>query len=83
MTHICVCKVIIIGSDNDLVHGQCQAIVLTNWTLKKNLDQNTYIFMKMHLKMAFENDGHFVTGFNVLIKQVIQAPFPFFYGTRA
>ena len=27
MTHICVCKLTIIGSDYDLSHGRCQAII--------------------------------------------------------
>ena len=60
--HICVSKLTIIGSDNGLLLGQCQAFIWTNivkivnWTLgnklQGNLNQNLNIFIQ---KNAFEN----------------------------
>ena len=62
VTHICVGKLTIIGSDNDLSPGRCQAIIWTNaailliWTLSNKLqwkfNYNWNIFIK---KNAFEN----------------------------
>ena len=62
MTHICVSKLTIIGSDNGLMPGRGQAIIWANagilliWTLgnklKWNLNQNSYIFIQEN---AFEN----------------------------
>ena len=62
MTHICVCKLTIIGSDNGLSPGQRQALIWTNAgillirTLGTNFSEilikiHTFLFEKMHLKM--------------------------------
>ena len=61
--HICVSKLTIIGSDNDLSPGRRQAIIWTNagillmWPLWINfsgilIEINTSSFKKMHLKMS-------------------------------
>ena len=62
MTHICVSKIIIIGSDNSLSPGQRQAIIWTNGgilfiePLGTNFSEilieiYTFSFTKMNLKM--------------------------------
>ena len=59
--HICVSKLIIIGSDNGLSPGRHQAIIWSNadyyyltlrYTLQWNFNQNWYIFIQEN---AFEN----------------------------
>ena len=61
VTYICVNKTII-GSDNGLPPGRCEAIIWTNagilliWTLGTNFSEilnkiHTFLFNKMHLKM--------------------------------
>ena len=61
--HICVSKLVIIGSDNDLLPGQCQSIIWTNaWklfyqTLGTNFSEilieiHIFSFKKMHSKMS-------------------------------
>ena len=62
VTHICVGNLTIIGSDNGLSPGRCQAIYLNqysnivDWTprnkLQRNLSRNLYIFIQEN---AFEN----------------------------
>ena len=63
MTHICVSKLTIIGSDNGLSPGRRQAIIWTNaeilliQTLGTNLSEilgeiHSLAFSKMHLKMS-------------------------------
>ena len=63
VTHICVGKLTIIGSDNGLLPGRRQAIIRTNvgilliGTLGTNFSEilceiHTFLFMKMHLKMT-------------------------------
>ena len=62
MTHICVSKLTIIGSDNGLAPGRRQAIIWTNDgillnsnlrnKLQLNLKHNSYIFIQEN---AFEN----------------------------
>ena len=72
VTHICVSKLTIIGSDNGLSPGQCQAIIWTNAgiLLIRPLATNfseilikiyTFSFKKIHLIMSYGNDGHFVS----------------------
>ena len=62
--HICISEVTIIGSDNGLLPGQCQAIIWTNAeillirTLETKFNEilneiHTFLFNKMHLKMSF------------------------------
>ena len=63
MTHICISKVITIGSENGLAPGHCQGIIWTSTgvllirTLGTNFSQTlsknqTLSFKKMHLKMS-------------------------------
>ena len=63
VTHICISKLTIIGSDNGLSPGRCQAIIWTNagiliiGPLRTNFSEilfgvQTFSFRKMHLKMS-------------------------------
>ena len=63
MTHVCVSKSTIIGSDNGLPPGRCQAIVWTNagmlliGHLETNLSEilieiHTFLLTKMHVKTS-------------------------------
>ena len=63
LTHICVSKLTIIGSENDLLPGRHQAIIWTNagilliWPLGINFNQilieiNTFSLEKIYLKMS-------------------------------
>ena len=76
-THICVCKLTIIGSDNGLSPDRCQAIIWTNARLLSigPLETNfseilieilTFSFKKMRLKVSSAK-RHFFLGLNVLI----------------
>ena len=73
MTHICVSKSTIIGSDNGLSPGRRQAIISTNAgiLLIRPLGTNfnemligilTFSFMKMHLKLSSVKRRPFCTG---------------------
>ena len=77
MTHICVSKLTIIGSDNGLLPGRRQAIIWTNagiliiGPLGTNFSEiliEIYIFSfkKMHLKMSSRKWRPFCLGLNVL-----------------
>ena len=77
VTHRCVSKLIIIGSDNWLSPGRHQAIIWTNagilliWTLGTNVSEifsKVYIFSfkKMHLKMSSAKWRLFHLGLNEL-----------------
>ena len=77
VTHICVGKLIIIGSDNGFSLGRCQAIIWTNagiWSmgpLGTNCNEilieiHTFSFTKMHLKMLSAKWRLFCLGLNVL-----------------
>ena len=78
MTHVCVSKIVIIGSDNGLLPDRRQAIIWTNagillitWDLRMNFGEmlieiNTSPFKKMHLKMSSANWHLFLLGLNVL-----------------
>ena len=77
MTHICVSKLTIIGSDNGLSPGRRQAIIWTNagillighWgtTFSEILiGIQTFSFKKMHLKMSSAKWRPFCLGLNVL-----------------
>ena len=77
VTHICVSKLTIIGSDNGLSPGRPQAIIWTNvWillirTLGTNFSEilseiHTFSFKKMHLKMSSGKWRPFCLGLNVL-----------------
>ena len=78
VTHICVGKLIIIGSNNGLSPGRRQAIIWTNagiWLmgpLGTNFSEilieiHTFSFKKMHLKMSYVKWHPFCLGLNVLI----------------
>ena len=77
VTHICVVKLIIIGSDNGLLPGWRQAIIWTNTLilligpLGTNFSEiliaiQTFSFKKMSLKMASAKWRPFCLGLNVL-----------------
>ena len=77
MTHVCVGKLTIIGSDNGLSPGRRQAIVWTNagilliWPLGTSFNKiligiQTFSFKKMHLKMSSAKWRPFCLGLNVL-----------------
>ena len=78
VTHICVVKLTIIGSDNGLSPGRRQAIIWTNagilsiGPLGTNFSEiligiQTFSFKKMHFKMASAKWRPFCLGLNVLI----------------
>ena len=71
VAHICVIKLTIVGSDNGLSPGQCQAIFWTNadilliWPLGTNFNE---IFIEIHIfsfkniwKCRLRNGGHFAS----------------------
>ena len=73
--HTCVSKLIIIGSDNGLSPGRCQAIIWTNAgillfePLGTNFSEilieiHTFSFKKMHLKMSSGKWQPFCLGLN-------------------
>ena len=77
MTHICVSKLTIIGSDNGLSPGRRQAIIWTNAvvllipTLETNFSEilrkiHSFSFKKMHLKMSSANGRLLSLGLNEL-----------------
>ena len=79
MTHICVSKLAIIGSDNGLSPGRRQAIIETNvgiWLIRLlgiNFSEiligiHTFSFKKIHLKMSSAKWLPFCLGLNVLTK---------------
>ena len=92
MTHICVGKLIIIGSNNGLSPERRQAIIWTKdgilliRTLGTNFSEilgeiRSFSFKKMHLKMSSAQGRLFSLGLNVLSSVVIggvSAPFPSF-----
>ena len=72
LTHICVSKLTIIGSDNGLLPGRRQAIIWTNAgillirTLRTNFSEilgeiNSFSFSKMHLKISSRNGIYLVS----------------------
>ena len=77
VTHICVSKLTIIGSNNGLSPSRRQAIIWTNagilliWTLGTNFSEilseiHAFSFKKMHLKMSSAKWRPFCLGLNVL-----------------
>ena len=77
VTHICVSKLTIIGSDNGLSPGRRQAIIWTNagilfiWPLGTKFNEilieiRTFSFKKMHLKRSSSKWQPFCLGLNVL-----------------
>ena len=79
MTHICVSKLTVIGSDNGLSPGQRQAIIWTNAGIlligpPRNklqwiffIEIHTFPFKKIHMKMSSGKWRPFCLGLNVLI----------------
>ena len=81
VTHICVGKLIILGSDNGLSPGRRQAIIKTNagilltGPLRTNFKEilitiQTFYFKKMHLKMSSAKWRPFCLSLNVLYGNV-------------
>ena len=77
MTHICVSKLTIIGSDNSLSPDRCQAIIWTNawiWLIgplgtnfsEISIGIQIFSFRKMHLKMLSAKWRPFCLGLNGL-----------------
>ena len=71
MTHICVSKIIIIGSDNGLSPGRRQAIIWTNAGILligplETIEIYGFSLKKMHLKMLSAKWRIFRLGLNVL-----------------
>ena len=80
VTHLCITKLTIIGSDNGLSPGRRQAIIWTNagilliWPLGTNFNEiliDIYIFpfKKMHLKMSFGKTRPSCLSLNVLTRK--------------
>ena len=77
MTHICVSKLTIIGSDNGLSPGRRQAIIWTNAGIlligplgtnfnETSIEIHTFSFKKIHLKLSSGKWRPFCLGLNVL-----------------
>ena len=78
VTHIYVCKLTIIGSDNGLSPDRRPDIIWTNagilliWTLGTNFSEilseiHTFSFKKMHLKLSSAKGRSFCISLNVLV----------------
>ena len=70
VTHICVRKLSIIGSDNGLSPGRHQAIIWTNdgilWNCEIVIKIQTFSYKKMHMKTSSAKWCQFCLGLNVL-----------------
>ena len=77
VTHICVNKLTIIGSDNGLSPGRHQAIIWTNAGIlligplgtnfnETSIEIHTFSFKKIHLKLSSGKWRPFCLGLNVL-----------------
>ena len=86
VTHICVSKLTIIGSDNGLSPGRRQAIIWTNagilliWTLGTNFSEilgeiHIFPFKKMRLQMSSGKWGPYCLTLNVLTHYGPVAPY--------
>ena len=82
VTHICVRKLTIIGSDDGLLPGQRQAIIWTNagilifgplgsYFCEIVIEIDTFSFKKMHLKLSSVKWRPSCLGLNVLIGQQV------------
>ena len=80
VTHICVSKLTIIGSDNGLSPGRCQAIIWTNAGIlligplgtnfnETSIEIHTFSFKKIHLKLSSGKWRPFCLGLNVLNRE--------------
>ena len=83
VTHICVSKLTIVGSDNGLSPDRCQAIIWTNagllliGPLRTNFSEiligiEIFSFRKKHLKMSSAKWRPFCLGLNVLTLVVVR-----------
>ena len=83
VTHICISKLSIIGSDNGLSPGRRQAIIWNNVgilsirTLGTNFSEivseiHAFSFKKMHLKMSSAKWRPFCRGLNVLTNNYLR-----------
>ena len=81
VTYICVSKLTLISSDNDLSPGRRQAIIWTNagilsiGPLGTNfseilIENQTISLKKMHMKMSFAKSGKFCLGLNMLREMI-------------
>ena len=81
LTHICISKLTIIGSDKGLSPGQHQAIISINaeilliQTLQTNFSEKKskiyiFLFKKMHLKISSAKWQPFCPGLNMLNKDI-------------
>ena len=77
VTHICVSKLTIVGSNNGLSPGRRQVIIWTTAEIlligvhgnsEISIDIQTFSFKKMHLKMSSGNWWPLCLGLNVLIQ---------------
>ena len=86
-THICVCKLAIIGSDNGLSPGRRQAIIWTNdgilliGPLGTNFSEiligiQTFSSRKMHLKISSAKWRPFFLGLNTLMEEMSKSKIP-------
>ena len=84
VTHICICKLTIIGSDNGLLSDRRQAIIWTNDGILSIGPSGTklseiliaihiFSFKKMHLKMSSGKWRPCYLGLNVLIQSSAQS----------
>ena len=80
VTHICVSKLTIIGSDNGLSPGRRQAIIWTNAGIlligplgtnfnETSIEIHTFSFKKIHLKLSSGKWRPFCLGLNVLNRE--------------
>ena len=93
VTHICVNKLTIIGSNNGLSPGQCHAIIRTSagilfmgllWTnFNEMFSVYIFSFKKMYLKLSSWNRRPYCLGLNVLkkSKQYIRIFWDLFWST--
>ena len=88
MTHICVSKLTIIGSDNGLAPSRRQAIISTNAGIllirpsgtnfsEILIEIMTFSFKKMNLKLSSAKCRPFCRGLNVLTRYKLQTSMPF------
>ena len=86
VTHICISKLTIIGSDNGLSPGRRQAIIWTNAQILLIVPLGTnfseilteiykFSFKKMHLKMLYGKWQTSCLGLNVLDRHTISFPY--------
>ena len=72
VTHICVSKLTIVGSDNALSPGRRQAIILTNAGIlligplgtnfnEISIEIHKFLFKKIYFKMSSGKGGHLVS----------------------